>query len=74
MAMLFITHDLGIVRKMADVVYVMNDGKIVEQGPVEQVFTAPQHPYTRHLLAAEPKGDPAPPQPDAPVVMSRPTI
>ena len=73
MAMLFITHDLGIVRKIADGVCVMNEGKIVEQGPVEQVFTAPQHPYTRALLAAEPKPDPAPPQPDAPVVMSRPT-
>ncbi|MGB3447795.1 MAG: ABC transporter ATP-binding protein [Xanthobacteraceae bacterium] len=69
MSMLFITHDLGIVRRIADVVCVMNKGKIVEQGPVEQVFTAPQHPYTRALLAAEPKPDPAPPQHDAPVVM-----
>jgi microcin C transport system ATP-binding protein len=70
MSLLFITHDLGIVRRIADVVCVMNGGKIVEQGPVEQVFTAPQHPYTRALLAAEPKPDPAPPRPDAPVVMS----
>ena len=46
MAMLFITHDLGIVRKIADRVCVMNKGKIVEQGPVERVFTAPEHPYT----------------------------
>ncbi|MCO5130432.1 MAG: ABC transporter ATP-binding protein [Xanthobacteraceae bacterium] len=69
MSMLFITHDLGIVRRIADVVCVMNHGKIVEQGPVEQVFTAPQHPYTKALLAAEPKPDPAPPQLDAPVVM-----
>ena len=69
MSMLFITHDLGIVRRIADVVCVMNHGKIVEQGPVEQVFTTPQHPYTRALLAAEPKPDPAPPQHDAPVVM-----
>jgi microcin C transport system ATP-binding protein len=69
MSMLFITHDLGIVRRIADVVCVMNKGKIVEQGPVEQVFTAPQHPYTKALLAAEPKPDPAPPQHDAPVVM-----
>jgi microcin C transport system ATP-binding protein len=70
MSLLFITHDLGIVRRIADVVCVMNGGKIVEQGPVEQVFTAPKHPYTRALLAAEPKPDPAPPRPGAPVVMS----
>ena len=69
MSMLFITHDLGIVRRIADVVCVMNHGRIVEQGPVEQVFTTPQHPYTKALLAAEPKPDPAPPQHDAPVVM-----
>ena len=70
MSMLFITHDLGIVRKLADRVCVMNAGKIVERGPVERVFTAPEHPYTRALLAAEPKPDPAPPRPTAPVVVS----
>ena len=70
MSMLFITHDLGIVRKLADRVCVMQQGKIVEQGAVERVFTAPEHPYTRALLAAEPKPDPAPPKPDAPVVIS----
>jgi microcin C transport system ATP-binding protein len=70
MSMLFITHDLGIVRKLADRVCVMQHGKIVEQGAVERVFTAPEHPYTRALLAAEPKPDPAPPRPDAPVVIS----
>ena len=70
MSLLFITHDLGIVRRIADRVCVMNGGKIVEQGPVEQVFTAAKHPYTRALLAAEPKPDPAPPRPHAPVVMS----
>jgi microcin C transport system ATP-binding protein len=69
MSLLFITHDLGIVRKIADRVCVMKQGKIVEQGEVERVFTAPAHPYTRALLAAEPKPDPAPPQPHAPVVL-----
>jgi microcin C transport system ATP-binding protein len=70
MSLLFITHDLGIVRRIADTVCVMNGGKIVEQGPVEEVFKAPKHPYTKALLAAEPKPDPAPPRPNAPVVMS----
>ena len=69
MSMLFITHDLGIVRKLADRVCVMQRGEIVEQGPVEDVFTKPQHPYTQALLAAEPKPDPAPPKPDAPIVV-----
>jgi microcin C transport system ATP-binding protein len=69
MAMLFITHDLGIVRKIADRVCVMNHGKIVEQGPVEQVFTKPDHPYTRALLTAEPTRDPAPLQPTEPVMV-----
>ena len=69
MSMLFITHDLGIVRKLADRVCVMQRGEIVEQGPVEEVFTRPRHPYTQALLAAEPKPDPAPPKPDAPVVV-----
>jgi microcin C transport system ATP-binding protein len=65
MAMLFITHDLGIVRKIADDVCVMQKGAIVEAGPVEQVFENPQHAYTKALLAAEPKGMPAPSNPDA---------
>jgi len=69
MAMLFLTHDLGIVRKIADTVCVMKDGKIVETGPVAGVFERPQHAYTRALLAAEPKPDPAPLQPQAPVVV-----
>ena len=56
MAILFITHDLGIVRKIADRVCIMKQGKIVERGTVAQVFRAPQHPYTCELLAAEPKG------------------
>ena len=69
MSLLFITHDLGIVRKIAQRVCVMKEGHIVEQGEVERVFTAPSHPYTRALLAAEPKPDPAPPQPAAPLVL-----
>jgi microcin C transport system ATP-binding protein len=58
MAMLFITHDLGIVRKIADDVAVMQKGKIVEAGKVAEIFAAPQHPYTQALIAAEPKGTP----------------
>ena len=69
MAMLLITHDLGIVRKMADRVYVMNAGEIVERGAVEQIFSSPQHSYTRHLIAAEPKGDPPAGNPTGPVVV-----
>ncbi len=69
MALLFITHDLGIVRKISDRVCVMTEGEIVEQGPTERIFETPEHPYTRHLLAAEPKG--APPERDTtrPVVV-----
>jgi microcin C transport system ATP-binding protein len=60
MAMLLITHDLGIVRKMADRVCVMNNGEIVERGVTADIFARPQHPYTKHLLASEPKGSPPP--------------
>ncbi|MDO8533378.1 MAG: ABC transporter ATP-binding protein [Xanthobacteraceae bacterium] len=70
MAMLFITHDLGIVKKIAERVCVMQGGRIVEQGPVEEIFQAPKHAYTRALLAAEPKGEPAQPRPQAPIVVS----
>jgi microcin C transport system ATP-binding protein len=69
MAMLFITHDLGIVRKVADRVCVMLKGKIVEHGPVAQVFDNPQHAYTQRLLAAEPKGRANPVPQDAPTVV-----
>ncbi|MAA99133.1 MAG: microcin ABC transporter ATP-binding protein [Stappia sp.] len=70
MAMLFITHDLGIVRKIADRVCVMTKGRIVEEGPVERIFTAPEHPYTQHLLAAEPKGRPPVTDEESPVVVA----
>jgi len=69
MALLFITHDLGIVRKMADRVCVMTQGRIVEQGPVAGVFDNPQHSYTQHLLSAEPKGRPAAADPSAPEIL-----
>jgi microcin C transport system ATP-binding protein len=60
MAILMISHDLGIVRRMARRVYVMNDGKVVETGPTEQLFTTPKHTYTNHLLNSRPSGRPAP--------------
>jgi microcin C transport system ATP-binding protein len=69
MAILFITHDLGIVRKVADRVCVMKQGKIVEHGAVEAVFASPQHPYTRELMAAEPKVNPAPLSPQNDVMI-----
>ncbi|MCB1377266.1 MAG: ABC transporter ATP-binding protein, partial [Alphaproteobacteria bacterium] len=69
MAMLLITHDLGIVRHMADKVAVMQKGKIVEQGEALAIFDNPQHAYTRMLLSAEPKGAPPPHDPNAPVVL-----
>ena len=59
MGLLFITHDLAIVRRIADRVCVMKDGEIVESGPAEEIFANPQHPYTQKLLAAEPSGQPA---------------
>ncbi|MDV4181205.1 ABC transporter ATP-binding protein [Rhizobium brockwellii] len=69
MSMLFITHDLGIVRKFADRVCVMTKGKIVETGTVEEVFANPKHEYTRHLLASEPRGEPPLADPSKPMVM-----
>ena len=69
MSMLLITHDLGVVRKMADRVYVMNAGEIVEQGKTADIFEKPQHAYTRHLLSAEPKGVPPSTNANAPVVL-----
>ena len=69
MAMLLITHDLGVVRHMADRVYVMNAGAIVEEGKTADVFQRPQHSYTRHLMSAEPKGRPPESRPGSPVVL-----
>jgi microcin C transport system ATP-binding protein len=69
MAMLFITHDLGIVHKIAHRVCVMKEGQIVEQGPVDRVYSKPEHPYTRALLEAQPRIDPAPLKPQAPLVI-----
>ncbi len=70
MSVLFITHDLGIVRKIADRVCVMTKGQIVETGPTKQIFDNPQHAYTRHLLAAEPKGRAPKADPQAKPVMT----
>ena len=69
MAMLLITHDLGIVRHMADKIVVMQRGKAVETGDAKAVFADPQHAYTKLLLTAEPKGAPPPSDPSAPVVL-----
>ncbi|WGH79483.1 ABC transporter ATP-binding protein [Jannaschia ovalis] len=70
MSMLFITHDLGIVRRFADRVCVMQQGEIVETGPVAEIFDRPQHPYTKMLLAAESTGLPDPVAQDAPEIVS----
>jgi microcin C transport system ATP-binding protein len=69
MALLLITHDLSIVKKMADRVCVMSQGEIVEAARCDALFAHPQHPYTRRLLAAEPKGRPQPRPADAPLLV-----
>lgn len=70
MGLLFITHDLAIVRRIADRVCVMKNGEIVEEGPAAEIFAAPKHPYTQKLLAAEPSGQPKPVAPDAEELVS----
>lgn len=69
LALLFITHDLGIVRKIADRTCVMSKGKIVEQGKTHAIFTKPKHEYTKHLLSAEPKGNPPKSDKTKPVII-----
>ena len=69
MALLLITHDLTIVRKMADRVCMMTEGEIVEAGPTAQIFEHPRHPYTRRLLAAQPRGGPLAAATEAPVIV-----
>ncbi len=68
-AILFITHDLGLVKAFADRVYVMRAGRVVEEGPTTRVFEAPRSEYTRMLLDAEPDGAKHPPSDDAPLLL-----
>ncbi len=69
MAIVFITHDLGVVRRFADRVYVMRAGEVVESGAAAEILNRPRHPYTRMLLDAEPTGRKAPPPPDAATII-----
>ena len=71
MALLLITHDLGVVRKMADRIAVMRHGEIVETGTTTAIFTTPQHAYTQMLLAVQPKGAPVPASDKEPVLVDR---
>ncbi|SFJ66542.1 oligopeptide transport system ATP-binding protein [Bosea sp. OK403] len=70
MAVILITHDLGLVRQHAERVYVMKAGEVVESGTKRQIISAPAHPYTRMLLAAEPEGRKPPPRDDAPILLA----
>lgn len=69
MAIVFITHDLGIVKRFADQVYVMRAGEVVEHAPTQKIFAAPEHAYTKMLLDAEPEGTKAPPPETAPLLI-----
>ena len=69
MAMVFITHDLGIVRRLASRTYVMRDGEVIESGETAEIFARPRHAETRRLIEAEPRGRKTPPAQDAPVVL-----
>jgi len=70
LGILFITHDLGIVKHIADRAYVMHNGTMVEQGPTAELFANPHHAYTKRLLACEPKGHPKPADSTAPIIMA----
>jgi len=69
MGMIFISHDLGVVRHIADRVIVMKDGEVVEEGTNQQIFENPKHPYTIELINADPSGEPNKPDPNAPVIV-----
>jgi microcin C transport system ATP-binding protein len=73
MGLLFITHNLSIVRQLADRVAVMQNGRCVEQNACRALFAAPEHPYTRRLLDSEPSGSPVPLAADAPLLL-KPSI
>ncbi|WP_221181429.1 ABC transporter ATP-binding protein [Histidinibacterium lentulum] len=69
MGVILITHDLTVVRQFADQVHVMQHGEVREAGPTEEIFSAPKHPYTRRLLASDPKGVAAPLTGNPPLVL-----
>ncbi len=70
MAMLFITHDLSIVRRIADRVAVMQEGKLVEVGEAKALFSSPQHPYTKQLIESDPRGMPVHVEPNSPSLLT----
>ncbi|MFD0463772.1 ATP-binding cassette domain-containing protein [Microvirga aerilata] len=74
MSIVFITHDLGVVRRFADRTYVMKRGEVVESGRTEDLFAAPKHPYTQMLIDAEPTGRKEPVAANAPVVLEAKNI